>query len=278
MGKVDTLIRPVTRIEETPEPEIQYTASAELFSEIHGWLEKRGKNTVKTERNPENDVATYYDTVNYRLLREGIEYRTKNKGARMRHDMKLPQDSSNREVLPDANGILWRTELKFKTKEQQPSLMAFWGQAILNPVRERLQKNFFGKQLIAQFQSVFSKEKIDHIAECGSRIEYSFQTGHMETVNGARRTEKLHILELELRHGDLQGLLTEKAALEAEFGPKGLKLLPMRKVIMGFELLQPDMTPKQAMSFRDAKIRNTQAYAAAIEEAGFAAPGRSLAA
>lgn len=267
MHKINTL--PVTKIEQSPEPEIQYLASAALFEEIHAWLEARGKNKQKTEREPEEDVATYYDTKNYRLLREGIEYRIKDKGHTLRHDMKLPHNSNSREVLPDENDILWRNELKFKTKEGKPSLMAFWGQAILEPVKARLKKNFFDKELVAQFLSVFSKEKIDHIAECKSRIEYSFQTGHMETMDRTRRTPTLHILELELRKGDLAGLLSEKAALEAEFGSKGLKLLPHRKVIMGFELLQDEMSPKQAASFRDAKIRNSPAYAAAVAEAGF---------
>lgn len=269
MAKIKSLALPVTKIDESPEPEIQYAASAELFEEIHAWLEARGHNKKKTVREPEDDVATYYDTLNYRLMREGIEYRIKNKGATLRHDMKVPLDTTNREVLPDSNDILWRKELKFKTDLTKPSLMAFWGQAILNPVKERLKKNFFDKELIAQFHSIFSKEKIDHTADCGSRIEYSFQTGRMETIDGARRTPTLHILEIELRKGDLQGLLAEKQALEAEFGSKGLKILPLRKVIMGFELLQQEMDVKQLASFRDAKIRNTRAYAAAIEEAGF---------
>lgn len=269
MTKIRSLNRPVTKIEESPEPEIQYAASAELFEEIHAWLESRGRNEKKTERQPEDDVATYYDTKNYRLLREGIEYRIKNKGSLLRHDMKLPLDPNNREVLPDSNDILWRNELKFKTAEGKPSLMAFWGQALLNPVRERLKKNFFGKELVAQFYSIFSKEKIDHIADCGSRIEYSFQTGHMETIDRARRTPTLHILEIELRKGSLEGLLAEKRALEEAFGPKGLVLLSTRKVIMGFELQRDSMSPKQEACFRDAKIRNTRAYAAAVEEAGF---------
>jgi inorganic triphosphatase YgiF len=256
-------------IEACEEPEIQYAASPELFREIHQWLKGRGQNVHKTSAEPEEDMATYYDTKNYRLLREGIEYRIKDKGKTLRHDMKLPLDTRNREVLPDQNDILWRNELKFKTREIKPSLMAFWGQALLNPVRERLKKNFFGKELEAQFHSIFSKEKIDHIAACGSRIEYSFQTGRMETIDGRKSTPALHILELELRKGSLEGLLQEKRALEAEFGPRGLAILPLRKVVMGFELLEDGMSPKQFASFRDAKIRNSRAYAAAVEEAGF---------
>ncbi len=257
---------PRIKIEECEEPEIQYLATPELFEEIHQWLEARGGHKKKSE----SDSATYYDTRNYRLLREGIEYRVKNKGAFLRHDMKLPLNTTERQVLPDSNDILWRNELKFKTGNAKPSLMAFWGQALLEPVRQRLKKNFFEKELTAQFTSRFFKEKFDHETACKrSRVEFSFQTGHMETVGGARRTATLHILELELREGMMEGLLEEKVALEAEFGPKGLQLLPTRKVLMGFALMEDSMTPKQLASFRDAKIRNTRAYAAAVEEAGY---------
>lgn len=269
MGNVKTLNR-ATKIEACEEPEIQYAASPELFREIQEWLESRGSNIYKTEEEPEEEIARYYDTKNYRLLREGIEYRIKDKGKTLRHDMKLPLDTHNREVLPDQNDILWRNELKFKTREGKPSLMAFWGQALLDPVKERLKKNFFNKELAEQFDSIFRKRKLDHIADCGSRIEYSFQEGRMQTVDGRKSTPVMHILELELRKGDLKGLLEEKRALEAEFGPKGLSILPMRKVVMGFELLEDQMSPKQFASFRDAKIRNSRAYAAAVEEAGFA--------
>lgn len=258
--------RPVIKIEECEEPEIQYLATPELFVEIHEWLAKRGGIKKKAEA----DSATYYDTRNYRLLREGIEYRVKEKGGYQRHDMKLPQDPAMREVVPDSNDIVHRHELKFKTEAGKPDLRVFWGLAILTPIVNRLKKQFFNKELIAQFKSIFFKEKIDHETDCKrSRVEYSFQTGHMETMDGARKTPTLHILELELREGIMEGLLEEKAALEAEFGPKGLKLLTHRKVIMGIGLLEPEMDERQAASFRDAKIRNTKAYAAAVEEAGY---------
>ena len=62
----------------------------------------------------------------------------------------------------------------------------------------------------------------------------------------------------EERAADLISRLTleEKAALEKEFGPKGLRLLQDRKVMLGFALLEPDMTPKQRHAFEDARNRN----------------------
>lgn len=122
---------PVTKIEVVEEPEIQYAASPELFEEIRAWLMNRGGVPKKSSQ----DHAVYYDTPNMRLLREGIEYRIKQKGNQFRHDMKTPCDTKTREVIPDANDILWRNEIKFKTPATKPSLAAFFDQAILKPVQ-----------------------------------------------------------------------------------------------------------------------------------------------
>lgn len=244
--------KPVTKIEVVDEPEIQYEATSELFTEIRMWLAERGGAPKKSER----DSALYYDTNNFRLLREGIEYRIKEKGGQFRHDMKTPFDTTQREVRPDANDILHRKELKFKTPAQAPSLQAFFGQALLEPVVGRVFR-FFDKELTQKFRSSFFKEKTDIETKCGdARVEYSLQTGHMETPDGKKKTKLLHILELELREGMEEGLLKEKAELERIFVPKGLKLLDSRKIMLGFELLEPSMTEKQRHAWQDAKSRN----------------------
>lgn len=245
--------KPVTKIEIVDEPEIQYAATSELFDEIRIWLAERGAVPKKSER----DSALYFDTNNFRLLREGIEYRIKEKGGQFRHDMKTPADTNQREVRPDENNILHRKEMKFKTPAEAPSLKAFFGQSLLEPVVGRVFR-FFDKELEQKFRSSFFKEKTDIDTKCGdARVEYSFQTGHMETPDGKKKSKLLHILELELREGMEEGLLKEKAELERIFVPKGLKLLEMRKVMLGFELLEPTMTEKQRHAYHDAKSRNT---------------------
>lgn len=241
-----------TKIDVVDEPEIQYAANAKLFREIQAWLSERGGVDKKSER----DSAVYYDTTNFRLLREGIEYRVKEKGDKFRHDMKTPMDTHNRAVVPDSNDILWRKEMKFKTSKNAPSLAAFFGQTILDPVHERV-IDFFDKRLEPKFRSSFFKHKVDYETACGSaRVEYSFQTGHMETPDGCHKGKLLYILELELRDGDEEGLLAEKRELERAFGHKGLALLPERKIMLGFELLVPTMSKEQLRSYEDAKQRN----------------------
>ena len=189
--------KPVTKIEVVEEPEIQYSATPELFAEIREWLMVRGGVAKKSAQ----DHAVYYDTPNMRLLREGIEYRIKQRGSQYRHDMKTPQDTNCREVVPDENDILWRQELKFKSNATRPTLGMFFGQALLRPVQRRVYR-FLDKELEAKFASDFLKEKIDHETDCKrSRVEYSFQTGNMVTPDGTKRSELYHILELELREG-----------------------------------------------------------------------------
>lgn len=244
--------KPVTKIEVCTEPEIQYLANAELFEEIQKWLMDRGGVEKKSER----DSAVYYDTKNFRLLREGIEYRIKEKGNQFRHDMKTPCDTHAREVVPDANDILWRKELKFRTDTAKPSLMAFNALALLQPVKDRVFR-LFDKELEAKVRSSFFKHKVDHETDCKrSRVEYSFQTGNMESADGRRKSKLLHILELELREGMDEGLLEEKAELERIFKPKGLVLLPDRKLLIGFDLIKRDMDAKQLHAYEDAKKRN----------------------
>jgi inorganic triphosphatase YgiF len=247
-------MKPTVKIEVCEEPEIQYAASPELFDEIRAWLKARGGVVRKSEK----DTAVYYDTKNNRLMREGIEYRVKEKDGCLRHDMKTPLNTASREVVPDSNDILWRNELKFRTPKAKPRLTMFFGQALLVPVQDRVSR-FFNKELIAKFRSRFAKEKIDYVSGVGiakSKVEYSLQSGQMETIDGKRKTRPLYILELELREGGMEMLLEEKAAVEEKFGPKGLTLLRDRKVLLGFELLQPDMNGKQRQNLQEVIERN----------------------
>ncbi len=244
------MVRKRIKIDINEEPEIQYVATPKLFAEIEKWLEKRG-GVLKREQ---EDDAVYFDTKNYRLLREGIEYRIKPKGDSFKHDLKTPLDTHNREVAPDADEIVWRNELRFKANAR-PSLSVFWDQAILQPVRERVER-FFDKELLPQFRAHFKKRKMD-IDTADAEVEYSFQTGRMRTIDGKNQTPLMRILELELRHGDVEGLIAEKKALEKAFLSKGLVILDRRKVIMGFELISPDMDAKQRCILQDVLARNS---------------------
>lgn len=78
----------------------------------------------------------------------------------------------------------------------------------------------------------------------------------MVTPDGRKKSKTYHILELELRDGMEEGLLQEKAALEKAFCHRGLTLLQDRKVMLGFALLEPEMSAKQRHAYEDARARN----------------------
>jgi len=244
------------KIDVIEEPEIQYEATPALFDEIENWLKERGGFHRKTQE----DQSDYFDTRNFRLLREGIEYRIKAKKndnkIRYDHDMKTPRTTKLREVQPDENHILWRNEIKIKGAEKVPCLGLLFGQAVLKPLARRVYK-LFDKELEHKFTAIFEKRKIDIDTVCGhGRVEYSFQRGFMQTPDASSKTQEYFILELELRDGTSQSLLEEKIALEEVFFKKGLAFLPERKVILGMALLEPTMTNKQKHAFWDARNRN----------------------
>ena len=247
----------MTRIETCEEPEIQYHASEALFTDLRAWLVDQG--AVHKKR--ETDMAVYCDTRNFRLAREGIEYRIKERGDKWRHDMKTPVDTHCREVVPDEHGILHRNELKFKSGVITPSLANFFGQAILRPVQARVH-DLFDKKLEEKFRTNIEKDKWDLDTPCGTaRVECSFQTGYLETMDGTRR-KQIKIFEMELREGHMDGLLSTKQRIEKRFGPEGLIILPERKVIMGLALHEPDMTDEQKRKFADVRRRNSPDYVA----------------
>jgi len=243
------------KVEVCEEPEIQFLIlNPDLTKEIEVWLRDRGGQPKKNKRgeivDPKIDSCIYLDSEDLDLLNEGCEYRIKEKGKKFRHDLKTPHNTEDRMVVRDENDIVWRLEFKFEDKKPKPRLTPYFGQALLGPVAERSRHRFFDMDLMPQFRAPFFKSKFDidvdiEDDEEGARVEYSFQEGHIETMSGSRRTRHLKILELERRDGDVEGLLLERAAVKAEFERKGLMLLPKRKLLMGFELLLPDMTSAQ---------------------------------
>lgn len=263
--KKDKEPKPLHRIEQVPEPEIQFLIpSQDVEAKIEAWLIERGALEKKQVR----DSAIYFDTDDFAFLNDGVEYRIKEKGNHFNHDMKTPSDTNFREVVPDANGILHRIELKVKSETSLPLLKALFGHAILKPFLDR-NRDILDKIVAPMFRASFFKHKYDLEAEdpqakTYARVEYSFQTGHMESLDGTRKTPLLHILELELRDGDEEGLIAERQAVVKEFAAMGLVPLAQRKVLLGFGLLSPTMTEAQKAVYADVCRRNQGAVAAPV--------------
>jgi hypothetical protein len=249
------MARKTTVIEIHEEPEIQLDAGTpELMEEVKAWLTARGGVHKKTEK----DHVTYWDTRNFRLSREAIEYRVKGDGPVYRHDMKTPRDTRTAAPMRDAHDVLWRTEHKYKTRMKTPALAVFFGVVALAPVAERVKK-FFGKTLEMKCDAILAKAKYDlEAGDAGrhGRIEYSFQTGNMFAKGGKEKSRDLYIIELESRNGSIEALHGEYAAVMTAFAHKGLKTLEKRKVFIGFDLHVPHMDDRQKAAYYRACLRN----------------------
>jgi inorganic triphosphatase YgiF len=246
------------RVKTTIEPEIQYRVPRELLPQIEAWLMERGGQAKVVE-----DFTTYYDTKNYRLFREGIEYRGREQEDHSyRYDMKTPVDTKkDRIVVPDKDGILRRREMKFRTDSAQPSLGYFFGQTALKPVQSRVKK-LFDKLLEPKFHTVFEKKKIDCFVseDTGQgKIEYTLKKGHFENIARDRKSEEVCIVELEDKGASPEALLAAKAEIEAAFAEKGLERLEERTVMMGFAFVEEEMTEKAADRYHKALERQEEA-------------------
>jgi hypothetical protein len=244
------------------------------MAEVIEWVKARGGLHKKTAE----DHVTYWDTHNFRLSREAIEYRVKGNGPYYRHDMKTPMDTRNRSVTRDEHDVLWRKEHKYKTRARTPALAMFFGAAALRPVAERVKK-FFGKTLEMKCDAMLTKAKYDieaGEADRHGRIEYSFQTGNMFAKHGKLKSRDLYIVELERREGAIDALHAEYEAVMAAFAHKGLKLLEKRKVFIGFDLHVPDMDERQKAAYCKACVRNGLEIPAGLRDPANAAAAPAL--
>lgn len=222
------------------EPEIQFRSNEALSQDIENWLKDRG---LTFKERPARDV-TYYDTPKFRLLREGLECRSKNRKGPPRHDMKVPRDLENTHAMkPDENGILWRLEIEASDVGPVPVLSDFRDATVLAPVAGRV-PDFFKKNLepkiIACFASRMALEERD-----GEEVEYKLDRGYIRSArNPDVRTNEIFIVEIELKSGgktedaDPAPLLAAITEMESVFQPQGLVRLDRRKLIIGLDLIE----------------------------------------
>jgi hypothetical protein len=225
------------------EPEIQYKAPVKLLSRIESLLTMSGG--VQTSQRM-GERTYYWDTRNFKLFREGMECRGRQKGSGYRFDLKVAADTSQATAFPDENGVLWRYELKAPSTNPNPDLSVFFDQVAIPELRERL-RDVYPKQVEPKFVGVYDKKKIERTVGAGNDqglIEYSLQRGYIETLDGKHRTRTMGIVDVELREGANAAHIEAKEELESIYGDKGLVMLPRRKLIMGMELIEPKQIGK----------------------------------
>lgn len=233
------------------EPEIQFDGqSAKKLKEVEKWILSKGGKETKTVV----EDSPYFDTENNRLIREGMECRLKKKGGIYRTDLKTPIDTGNRSVEPDHMGVIWRNEIMGEAVSEGLVLSEFSGLSVLKPVKNRV-SDIFEKPLHLKFRAQLKKRKFERnvaVSKDSGVIEYAIQRGHMVTPDGKRKSDELFIVELELKEGSEKVL--EKAIQEFLQEFADMNTLKDRKVLVGFKLIEPDMTEKARHKF--TKLQN----------------------
>lgn len=246
------------------EPEIQFDGQcAKKLKEVEKWILSKGGKETKTVV----EDSPYFDTENNRLIREGMECRLKQKGGIYRTDLKTPIDTGMRSVEPDHMGVIWRNEIMGEAVSEGLVLSEFSGLSVLRPVKKRV-SNIFEKPLHLKFRAQLKKRKFERTVTAGKAsglIEYAIQRGHMTTPDGSRKSDELYIVEIELKKGCEKVLAKAIDEFRAAFSD--LNTLKDRKVMVGFKLIEPDMSEKARFKFAKLQCRLTRQSAPALEVA-----------
>ncbi|MGI1659701.1 MAG: CYTH domain-containing protein [Desulfitobacterium sp.] len=171
------------------------------------------------------NITTYYDTFDYRLLNNQVCYRIRNSAGECTATIK--GYGSSRE------GLSIRSEWNRKLSDNKPSLESFMDLDI----GQELKKNVGEVDFLPIFSTHFKRTSLDLICEDGSMIELALDLGEIEA--GAKK-EPISELELELKSGQLENVLklgtvlTQRYSLTPEEQSKyhrGLMLAGMIKPI-----------------------------------------------
>ncbi|MEL1134301.1 CYTH domain-containing protein [Desulfitobacterium sp. THU1] len=153
------------------------------------------------------NITTYYDTFDYRLLDNQVCYRIRNSAGE--YTATIKGYGSSRE------GLSIRSEWNRKLSDNKPSLEPF----IDLDIGQELERNIGKGDLLPIFTTRFKRTSLDLICEDGSVIELALDLGEIEAD---AKKEPISELELELKSGhmenvlELGNVLTQKYSLTPE--------------------------------------------------------------
>ncbi|MGE4274276.1 MAG: CYTH domain-containing protein [Desulfitobacterium sp.] len=153
------------------------------------------------------NITTYYDTFDYRLLDNQVCYRIRNSAGE--YTATIKGYGSSRE------GLSIRSEWNRKLSDNKPSLEPF----IDLDIGQELERNIGKGDLLPIFTTRFIRTSLDLICEDGSVIELALDLGEIEAD---AKKEPISELELELKSGhmenvlELGNVLTQKYSLTPE--------------------------------------------------------------
>lgn len=237
------------------EREAKFVMPASKFWRILNDLSDAPFSLHRFERDERTNV--YYDTKKkFHLYRVGLECRGREKNkSKNRFDLKTPQNMDGGHLGPDENGVFSRREYRYEAKHGVPRIDKFACPFLNDPALQALSE----KELKPWVQGHFQRSRFTYTPEGfpDTELEVAFETGHYETIDGQERGPDLHIIEVELKTGDYEGL---RAAIDRLKRKYDIEACLKTKGEMGMEFVAPYLKQARAETFESARQNRADHY------------------
>jgi inorganic triphosphatase YgiF len=232
------------------EPETKFLTDAATVARILATVENsRPFTPLPVQRDERTNY--YWDTNKFRLFREGLECRSRkaNDGVGYRNDLKTSEDGREGPIGPDEDGIFLRREYNSASKKDTPDLSDF----------DIVGKGLEDKKLVPWVKGYFQRKRFT-FSPTGypdSKVEISLENGYYQTMNNKHRSVEMWIVELELKKGSEQALVSAAQELKTRYG---LTVCAKTKGEMGFEFASQFMDDEHKESFTEAVEEREERY------------------
>ena len=235
------------------EIEVKFVTSKQTFDKIIADMEAAPFTPALFERDVRTNV--YYDTKKaFHLYRRGLEYRSREKGSKIKYDLKTPESFGSENLGADQNGIFRRREYSYISSKDKPKL-GYFAKGDIAKELDGLE----GKDLVPWVQGHFQRKRFTYTPQGfpDSHLEVAFETGHYETMDGNERSEAMYIIEVELKSGQYDALEKVVHDLQEKYG---LKTCLKTKGEMGFEFVAPHLKENRQERFEKARDLRREQY------------------
>jgi triphosphatase len=179
------------------------------------WLCSQAEDDIETQRL----VSTYYDTLDQRLMAQGLGLRLRNKGGQWLQTVKT---SGNAE-----RGLHQRQEWDHALDEAVFDVEKLKQ----TPLKTFIENQQVWSTIVPLFTTDFNRETLQIRLEDGTEIEFAYDYGK---VSAKQRGTSIHEIEMELKSGSIEQL--------TQFGDRvaerlGLEPSNTNKAQLGYQLL-----------------------------------------
>lgn len=227
------------------EREIKFLTDEETLNRIFEDMEAGPFVPEVVERDERTNI--YFDTKkSFQLYKRGLEVRGREDGKRFKIDLKAPMELTGQRLGVDENGVFSRREYRYIAKKLKPSLTPFMNGDIQDVLAE-----LEDKDLVPWVQGHFKRKRFTYTPQGfpDTHLEVAFETGYYETMDGSARSDDMYIVEVELKAGDYDGLVSVAESLKERYG---LHISLKTKGEMGLEFVAPSLDLERQANFNAA--------------------------